>query len=72
MPLSLLRVTRARKGGLVIAPLPVLAAMSFILACLFLASPAKATIAGPTPIQHVVIVDLENHRSTMCGENHVS
>jgi phospholipase C len=54
-------MSRATKVKLVIPPLLALAAMTFILAGLLLASPAQATITGPTPIQHVVIIDLENH-----------
>jgi phospholipase C len=54
-------MNRPTKFELVTASLLVLAAMSFVLAGLFLTSPAQAAITGPTPIQHVVIVDMENH-----------
>jgi phospholipase C len=54
-------MSRATKVKLVIPPLLALAAMTVTLAGLLLASPAQATITGPTPIQHVVIIDLENH-----------
>jgi len=36
-------------------------ATPLIVAGLLVAPPAQATITGPTPIQHVVIIDQENH-----------
>src|SRR5436190_16287831 len=44
-----------------IARLLRVAATAPVVAGLLLASPARATITAPTPIQHVVIVDMENH-----------